>query len=100
QVVFALGLTQLFRPRTAVAGSDVNEIRVRIVGHTVPNRSTAAEFPPLSGPRLCGLFQRRILEWFRRIAGNRIEPPGKLPVIRLVCCEKAADRKLRTAHAD
>src|SRR5213593_90919 len=100
QVVFAFGLPQLFRPWTTVAGSDVNEIRVGIIGHTVPDRSTAPEFPPLSGPRLGRLFQRRILERFRRIARNRVEPPCELAGVGIVCCKKSADRKLGTAHAD
>src|SRR2546422_729289 len=100
QVVFAFRLAKLFRPWTTVTRSDIYEIRIGIVSHAVPNGSTPAELPPLSGPCLCCLFQRRILEWFRRIARNRIEAPCELSGIRVVCCEKSADRELGTAHAD
>src|SRR5207244_5025716 len=66
----------------------------------IPNRSAAAEFPPLSRPRFGGLFQRGIFEWFGRITGNRIEAPCELSAVGVVCGEKSAHRKLSPADAD
>src|SRR5207249_893364 len=46
EIVLALGLSKLFRPRTTISGPDINEIRLGVICHPVPNRSTAAELPP------------------------------------------------------
>ena len=42
QVVFAFGFAKIFRPRSAVTGSYVDQVRFRIVSDAVPNRSAAA----------------------------------------------------------
>src|SRR5437870_4301582 len=85
EIVLALGLPKLFRPRTTISCTDINEIRLGVICHAVPNRSAATELPPFARPRFGGFLQRGILEGFGRIAGYRIEAPGELSRISVIC---------------
>ena len=38
EIILALGFTNLFGPRPRVAGADVEQIRLGIIGHSIPNR--------------------------------------------------------------
>ena len=93
KVVLALRFAQLFRPRAAVAGADVNQVGIRIVCDAVPDRAAAAQLPPVAGPRFGSFLQSRILKWLRGIAGNRIEPPGQ-------CCRYSRRRRRRIRGRD
>src|SRR5881296_1143271 len=93
EVVLALGLPKLFRPRTTISCADINEIRLGVICHAVPNRSAAAELPPFARPGFGCFLQRWILEGFGGIAGYRIEAPRQLSCVGVVCPKKPADRK-------
>src|SRR5262245_28136872 len=83
----AFTLAEILRPGETVARSDVDKILIRVIGHAVPHRSTAAVFPPFAGPGLgCG-FHGFVLESFRGIAGNRVEAPELLAIVGIECRE-------------
>src|SRR5262249_37666298 len=56
KVVFALRLAEVFRPRSAISGSDVDQIGIGIIGNAIPDRSATAKFPPVSGPGFRGFL--------------------------------------------
>ena len=62
-------------PRRAVAGADVDEVGLGIVGDAVPGVAAAAVLPPLAGPGLGRHLHRLRLERLRRIAGHDVEAP-------------------------
>src|SRR5262249_44577582 len=100
QIVFALRLAKLLRPRTSIAGTGVYEIGFRIIGNAIPNCAATAEFPPLARPGFGGLLHCWTFETFRGITRNRVEPPGELSVVGVVGRKETADRILRATHTD
>src|SRR5688572_32198874 len=88
------------RPRLRVAGADVDEFGVRVVGHAVPHRAAAASCPPVRVPGGRSFFQRRALERLRWIARNGVEAPGATAGQRVVGVEKSARRTVAAADAD
>ena len=100
EILLALGLAQLFGPGAAVAGADVEQIGVGIVGHAVPDRAAAAELPIVARPGFRGFLQRGILEGLRRIAGNGVKLPGELAGLGVEGGEESADGKFRAGDAD
>src|SRR5678815_3778840 len=60
----AFTLPKVLRPWETVAGSDIDKILIRVVGHAVPHRPAATILPPFAGPGLgCG-FHGFVLEPF------------------------------------
>ena len=100
QVVAAAGAAVLLVPRRAVAGADVEQVELRVVGHRVPDRAAAAELPPLAVPGLRGLLENRRFERLRRIAGHGVEAPQHLAGLRVVGGDVAAHAELGAAVAD
>src|SRR4029078_367719 len=79
-------------PWSAIACSEIEQIGIRIVGHTVPHRAASGEFVPLTAPGVGGLFHRFIFETLLGIAGNGIEAPHLLAGFRVVCSDVSAYR--------
>src|SRR5262249_26068511 len=100
KIVLAPRLAKLFRPWSSVAGSDINKVGIRIVGHAVPNRAAASELPPVARPCFGGRFQSDVLERFRWIAGNRIKAPQVLAGVCVESREKSAHRVLAATDAN
>src|SRR5215471_10452238 len=100
EVVFAFRLAKVFRPRSAIPGSDIDQVRIGIVSHAVPDRSATAEFPPVSGPGFRGFLQGRVFKRLRRIAWNRIEPPGECAGAGVVSRKESANRIFAAGDAD
>src|SRR5262245_3505263 len=86
----ALSLSNLLRPRKAVACTDINQLGIRIVGHTVPHRTAPAVFPPFARPGLGSDFHGFALEWLRWIARHCIKTPKFLSVINIECGQVSA----------
>jgi hypothetical protein len=84
QVVAAAGTSDRAIPRRAVAGADVEQVEIRIVGHRIPDGPAAAELPPFAFPGLGRHLERRVLERLRRIARHRVEAPDLLARFRVV----------------
>lgn len=78
QVVAAAGTAEIAVPGRAVSRADVEEIELGIVFDGVPDGATAAQFPPLAGPCLHGLFERLAFELVSRVAGDLVEAPCEL----------------------
>src|SRR5438445_7772694 len=76
KIVAAAGATRRAVPGSAVASAEVEEIEIGVVGDGVPDGAASADFPPLTGPSFCGLFDNRRLEGLGRIAGHGKEAPG------------------------
>src|SRR5688572_15749723 len=68
-------LPYFLRPRKAITCTDINQVGIRIVSHTVPERPATAVFPPFPGPCLGRGFHGFVLERFRGIPRYRIKPP-------------------------
>ena len=100
QVVAAAGAARDAAPGRAVAGADVEQVELRVVGHRVPRRSAAADLPPLAGPGLRGGLHLGVLERQRRIAGHGEEAPELRAGLRVVRGDVAAHAELRAAVAD
>src|SRR6476646_8344660 len=67
-----------FGPGAGLSGSHINNVRDRIVGHAVPDRSASADLPQSSAPCLGPVGERGLREGFRGSAGNRVEALGAL----------------------
>ena len=100
QIVAAAGAPDVAVPRRAVAGADIQELRVRVVRERVPRRAAAAHLPPFAGPGFRGGLERLRLERLRRIAGHRVEAPGELAGVCVVRGHIAAHAELGAAVAD
>src|SRR5690606_7299380 len=99
QVVAAGGAAQQARPRRAVAGTDVEQVEVRVVRHAVPRRAAAAILPPRARPRLGRLAHGLVLERQAGVAGHGPEAPGFLARLDVVRGDEAAHAELRAADA-
>ncbi|KAI3488620.1 hypothetical protein L1887_47391 [Cichorium endivia] len=100
-VVAAAWAADLAVPRRAVAGADVQQIQLRVVGHAVPYGTAAAELPvlvALPGLGRCGQFG--VLVGLGRVARHRVEAPGHLAGLGIVGGEEAAHAVLGAAVAD
>jgi hypothetical protein len=101
QVVVSILSTKDLGPRHAIAGPHVDQIGVWIVRESIPDGASAAVRPPLSRPGPGRGLERRVLERFRWITGNRVEAPELAAVVDGECREKAAVRgELAPRHAD
>ncbi len=100
QVVALALAAERMVPWRAVAGADVEQIELGIIGHRVPHGAAAADPPPLAAPSLCGHLENRALEALRRIAGHGIEAPRELAGCRIVGRHVAAHAELGAAVAD
>ena len=100
QVVAALRTAEVAVPGAAVAGADVEQVGLGVVGHGVPGGAAAAVLPPLAGPGLGRHGQLGMLERLRRIAGHREEAPRQPAGRRVVGRDVAADGVLGAAVAD
>src|SRR5207302_10417057 len=100
EIVAAAGAANLSIPRRAVAGSDVQQIKVGIVSHRIPDSAASSNLPPLAVPCLRGTFKRRRLERLRRIAGHGVEPPREFASLTVVRGEVTTYSHLCAAVAD
>src|SRR5260370_27852411 len=57
EIVAATGAASGAVPGSAVASAEVDEIKIGAVGDGVPDGAASADFPPLAGPRFCGLLR-------------------------------------------
>ena len=90
---------QVWGPGRSVADPHVDEIELRIVDEGVPDRTAAADLPPLSTPRPGGLLQRGRLERPGGVTRNGVEAPGELSRLRVVGRHVAAHAQLGSAIA-
>jgi hypothetical protein len=100
QIVAAAGAAVLLVPRRAIAGADVQQIELRIVGHRIPDRCR----------RRRASTTRRARSWrpargsaLRTAATDRrhgIEPPQHLARLRVVGGDVAAHAELGAAITD
>src|SRR6185312_9097767 len=100
QVVTALGIAVAIIPGGAVAGTEVHQVRPRIVENRIPHRAAAAELPPLPAPGARGLFHRRILETVLGIARHGVEAPVELARLRVISAEVTPHAVLTAGFAD
>ncbi len=91
---------RLFGPRARLAGADIHDIGVGIVGHAAPHRPAAAQFPPIAAPGFGGFGQLRLLEGLGRIAGDGIKLPGDFAGFGVHRREESADRIFAAGRAD
>ena len=84
QVVASSGTTDLPVPGRAVAGTDVKQVEFSVVGKAVPGVTSAAEFPPLAGPRFRSHAHGIVLETVGRITGHDPETPRLLASLGIV----------------
>ena len=87
EIVHARGarsLADFLRPGCRVAGADVEKVRFRVVGHAVPERSSAAVLPPFSYPGFGGLFHGLVLEAVGRVPRHGPETPDLAAVVDVV----------------
>ena len=87
-------------PRLGVAGADVDQFALGVVGYPVPDRAAAAELPPLALPGCGGLAHRLGLKALGGIAGNGVELPDLAPGVRVVGGEEAARGTVAASRAD
>ena len=97
QVVPPTGTSVRARPGRAVAGSDVQQVEFRVVGHRVPGGSAPAHFPPLAIPGFDGAFQLGVLERLAWIAGHGVEAPGLLARVGAVSGDVTSHEALPSA---
>ena len=105
KIVSAAGRAEVSAPRRAVAGADVEQVEVRVVGHGVPDRAAAAHFPVFPALRVglpCGhcsleMFAFRREAW---IARDRVEAPELATRLGVVGGDVAAHTQFTTAIAD
>ena len=92
-------------PRRPVPDTDIQQVEVRIIGHRVPHRATAARRLPDAvrpgGARLRrhDAVGRRAVGFAIRI-GRGVETPDQLPRLRVIGREVAADAVLGAAVPD
>ena len=100
EVVAAARAAQPAHVGRAVAGADIEQSELRVVGHAVPDRAAPAGLPPLAGPGLGGAFQGGGFEAFRGIAGDGVSPPGQLAGRGVVGRHIAARAEIGAGVAD
>ena len=76
-------------PRRAIAGTDIENIEVWVIGHGVPNGAAAAGLlPTFAEPSAFGLFSQNLVRgravWLTLWIGGRIETPGHLAGCRII----------------
>src|SRR5262249_24357060 len=98
EVLLALRFTELFGPWAAITGTDINKIGIGVVRNAIPDGAATTDLPPVAGPGLCSFFQRWLFKRFRRVAGNRIEPPQESAGVRIERREESAHRILGTTY--
>src|SRR5207248_6444068 len=49
KIVAATGAARVLVPRSSIAGPDVEQVELGVIGHGLPDGSSAAEFPPGAG---------------------------------------------------
>src|SRR5690606_12170510 len=87
-------------PRRAVAGADVEQVELRVVGHGVPHRAAAAQRPPLAVPGFRRHGHHLVLEAELGIAGHGEEAPGEFAGFGVVGGDVAAHAVFGAAVAD
>ena len=105
EIVAGARITHHAIPRRTVAGADIQNIRLRIVGQRIPHRATASCIPAFRiDPGLAHLFQRIVrggaVLSFRGIARHRVEAPCKFSGLGVIGRYKAACAELGAAKAD
>ena len=93
----AIGLV----PWAAVAGADVKQVELRVVGHRVPHRAAAAVLPEFAVPgsaRLGEILGLGIV--LVRRTGHREEAPELLAVVGVIGSDVATYAELGAAVAD
>src|SRR5205823_13539488 len=94
------GTSRMLVPRSSIAGPEVAQVELGVIGHGLPDGSSAAEFPPGAGPGFGGLFQRGAFKRLRGIARNGVEAPLEFAGVRIVRGDVAAHAHFRSAVAD
>ncbi len=102
EVVAAAGATDVAVPGNAVAGAEVDEIQLGVVGDGIPRGSARALLEPLAGvfPGLRRLLHRLGFERLVGIAGNRVRAPVELTAVGIVGGHVTSHAELRAAVAD
>src|SRR5690606_11095784 len=100
QVVPPARAAPLAHPRRSVAGADVDEAQLGIVGHVVPHRPPAAALPPFAGPGRGGHAHGLVLEAVGRIARHGMPAPREFTGLGIAGRDIAAYAELRAAVAD
>jgi len=75
KIIAAAGTANLWIPRHSIACSDEDQVLIGIKSNRVPDRSAAAEGPPLPAPTAGGPRHGRVFEPARRISGDGEESP-------------------------
>src|SRR5690349_2681436 len=78
------------RPGLGIAGADVEELALGVVGDAVPHRAAAAELPPIAVPSRGGLAHGGVFKALRGIAGDGPEAPGFAAGLGVIGGEEAA----------
>ena len=105
EVVASAWRAQVAAPWRAIAGADVEQVEVGVVGHGVPHSAAAADFPILPTLRVglpcrhCSL-QMLALRRQARVTGHREKAPKLATGFGVVGRDVAADAKLAAAIAD
>ena len=93
----AAGLPIPWRP---VPHTDVDKIQLRVIGHGVPDGSTAAVFPPGAVPGAGSHFHGGILEPVSRVPGYRVKAPGQFARVLVVGRHITPDSELGAGVPD
>src|ERR1019366_6519828 len=100
QILAALGTPVLLVPRSAVADTDVQEIKFGIVEDGIPNGAAATDLPPFTRPGLSRLRKNCLLERLRGTSGHVIKAPLQLARLRVIGGTITAHAKFAPAVAD
>src|SRR5262249_24516256 len=99
--VVAVGLVAiLIVPGRAVAGTEIDEVGLRVIDDRIPHRAAAPQLPPVAAPGRGGLLHGLVLEAVGGVAGDGVETPGELTRLGVIGTDITADAVLATGLAD
>src|SRR5258708_24021736 len=100
EIVSTLGAASAGGRRSRVADTEVDEIKVGVVGDRVPDGAASAQFASLPLPSLRSFLEDGRFVGLRRIPGDRVETPNHLSRVGVVGRDVATHAVLGATIAD